>query len=92
MNPAHKIDMYCVYIIRSKINKTLYSGATSNFKERLLEHNTGRVFSTKTKRPFEPIYCEFYKDKRDAFHREKMLKYKGQGLRRLKERLFYSLS
>lgn len=69
MNPAHKIDMYCVYIIKSKIDKTLYIGATPNFNKRLPEHNAGLVFSTKVERPFEPIYCEFYKDKRDAFHR-----------------------
>ncbi len=83
--------MYSVYILKSLKDKRLYIGATSNLKQRITEHSQGKVFATQYRLPIELVYCEAYKDRRDAFKREKMLKYNGQGLRRLKERLKYSL-
>ena len=83
--------MYSLYILRSKKDYNIYIGVSSNLKKRIEEHNSGKSFATSFRLPFELIYCEIYKDKRDAFNREKMLKYYGQGLRRLKERLKYSL-
>ena len=90
-NPAHK-PMYSVYILKSGKDNNLYVGATSNLQQRLSDHTQGKVFATKSRLPVKLVYCEIYGDRRDAFKREKMLKYNGQGLRRLKERLFYSLS
>lgn len=84
--------MFILYMLKSKKDDSLYIGVTSNLKRRLNEHNTGKSFATKFKIPFELVYCEVYKDKLDAFNREKMLKYHGQGLRRLKSRLTGSLS
>lgn len=84
--------MCVVYLLRSKRDRAIYIGSTGNLQKRLEEHSAGKVFATKSRLPLELIYCENYKDRRDAFRREKMLKYHGQGLRRLKERLTFSLS
>ncbi|MDA1337576.1 MAG: GIY-YIG nuclease family protein [bacterium] len=84
--------MYSVYILKSTKDNNLYIGATGNLQKRLSDHNEGQVFATKSRLPLKLVYCEVYQDKRDAFKREKMLKHNGQGLRRLKERLAYSLS
>lgn len=43
--------------------------------------------ATKFSIPYELIYYEAYKSEKDARLREKMLKFYGQGIRRLKERL-----
>jgi len=69
----------------------MYIGCTGDLQARLLQHNTGKVTSTKADVPFELIYCEVYKSKTDAFDREKKLKHFGQGIRRLKERLVNSM-
>ena len=84
--------MFILYILKSKKDNDIYIGVTPNLRKRLHEHNSGKAFATKFRLPFKLIYCEVYKDKHDAFNREKMLKYHGQGLRRLKERLTNSLS
>ena len=83
--------MYSVYILKSAKDSNLYIGATGDLQQRLSDHNQGKVFATKSRLPLKLIYCEVYRDKRDAFKREKMLKHNGQGLRRLKERLIHSL-
>ncbi len=74
--------MYFIYLIRNKKTKQLYVGYTCNLKRRLEEH--------KDKNP-ELIYCEIYKNKRDAILRERKLKQRGQGVRWLKQRIKYSL-
>jgi len=66
--------MYYVYILQSKRDNNLYIGCTNNLKERILLHNTGKVFSTKNRTPLQLIYYEAFIDKKDAFKREKWLK------------------
>ena len=66
--------MHSVYILRSKKDKTLYVGYSSNIKERLIEHQKGRVLSTRNKRPIEMIYCESYQNRKDAMQRELFFK------------------
>jgi len=56
-----------------------------------MEHNLGKSLSTKSKIPFVLIYYEAFRNKKDAFKRERTLKYFGQGIRRLKERLSDSI-
>lgn len=74
---------YCVYVLRSLKDKNLYIGFTSNLHQRLTAHIKGYVFSTSFRRPFELIYCEFYKNKADALNREKYFK-TSKGKRALK--------
>lgn len=66
--------MYYVYILQSKKDKKLYVGRTKDLRKRIKMHNSGLVFSTRFRRPFELIYCEAYKNQKDAFEREKFLK------------------
>ncbi|MCX6355760.1 MAG: GIY-YIG nuclease family protein [Candidatus Aureabacteria bacterium] len=66
--------MYYVYILQSERDNNLYIGYTNNLKERILLHNTGKVFSTKNRTPLQLIYYEAFMDKKDASEREKWLK------------------
>lgn len=66
--------MYYVYVLRSLKDEKLYSGYTSNLKQRLEYHNSGKVESTKWRKPFELIYFEGYNHQQDATAREKFFK------------------
>lgn len=83
--------MFYNYILRSKKDGNLYIGSTNNLKRRLTEHNTGKVFSTKHRRPFELLYYESYKSEKDARKREANLKLRSRAFTQLKKRLKYSL-
>ena len=83
--------MYYVYVMRSKRDKKFYTGFTGDLQNRLREHNTGRVPSTKERGPFELIYYEACLNEQDALAREKYLK-SGMGKRYLKNRLRRFLS
>ncbi len=78
--------MYYTYVMRSLIDKRLYTGATGNLRRRFQEHNDGENFSTKNRRPFELIYYEACLSEADAYAREKYLK-SGIGKRYVKNRL-----
>ena len=84
--------MFYVYLIKSKKYNYRYTGCTGNIVKRLDEHNKNINTSTKNKGPFELIYFEGYKNKKDAFHREHNLKLRAQALTGLKRRLRNSLS
>ncbi len=83
--------MYYVYVLKSKKNNNLYTGFTSNLRERLNQHNNNLSTYTKGRGPFELIYYEACLDRFDAIAREKYLK-SGMGKRYLKNRLKRSLS
>jgi len=63
-----------VYILYSKKDHGSYVGCTNNFKKRLKDHNSGKVFSTKNRRPLVSIHIEEYTSKAEAFNRERFLK------------------
>ena len=65
---------YFVYILKSKKDGSLYTGYTSNLRERLDRHNNGKVFSTKHKIPFEIAYFETHATLKEALARERYLK------------------
>jgi putative endonuclease len=77
---------YYVYVLRSKFDGKLYTGFTSDLESRLIEHNSGKVTSTKKRIPFEIIYFEYCLNIDDAIHREKYLK-TTYGKRYIKNRL-----
>lgn len=77
---------FYVYILQSQKDKNFYTGVTSDLKRRFKEHNSGRNFSTKSRRPFKLIYYEAYLLKKDAEAREKYLK-TSMGKRVLKKQL-----
>jgi putative endonuclease len=66
--------MYYVYVLRSQLDGKLYIGYTTNLRNRIQEHNSGEVTSTKPRRPLELIFYEGYKSLEDAKRRERYLK------------------
>ncbi len=65
---------YCVYVLRSRKDDRLYVGYTADLSRRFKDHNEGRNVSTAPRRPFELIFCEFYRFQADAERREKYFK------------------
>ena len=83
--------MHFVYLIKSLKNGTVYIGNTDDVAKRLREHNSGKNFSTKNSAPYQVIYYEAYKDKKDATVREYKLKHHGSSMGHLKKRVTNSL-
>ena len=65
---------YYTYVLLSQKDNKFYTGYTSDLKRRFEEHNSGRVKSTKDRRPLILIYYEACLNQQDATHREKYLK------------------
>jgi putative endonuclease len=84
------MEGFYVYILRSKVDSKFYTGYTSDILRRLDEHNSGKVFSTKKRTPFNLVYYEFCLNKDDAIHREKYLK-TAYGKRFIKNRIKHYL-
>ena len=80
------MKFYYTYVLHSLKDDNLYTGYTSNLKERLKQHNEGEVRSTQYRRPLELVYFEACRTKSDALHREKYLK-TAYGKRYLKNRM-----
>jgi putative endonuclease len=78
--------MCYTYVLESAKDQNLYIGWTNDLKKRFEKHNLGKVFSTKTRRPFKLIYYEACLSKEAAIKREKYFK-TGFGRRFLKNRL-----
>jgi putative endonuclease len=68
------IKFYYIYVLLSKKDNRFYTGFTDNIRRRITEHNSGKVESTKNRRPFDLVYFEGCRNKNDALHREKYLK------------------
>ncbi len=83
--------MYYMYVLKSLKDNNIYLGSTNDLRRRLSEHNTGKVPSTKARRPFELRYYEAYSTEREARHRESSLKKDGRALAQLKRRISDSL-
>jgi putative endonuclease len=66
--------MFTVYILRSQKDHKRYIGFTDNLERRIAEHNSGRVASTKNRRPLMLIYSEIFVSKEEAMKREKFFK------------------
>ena len=75
---------YKVYAIMSLNDGRIYVGMSQNPKQRIREHNSGRVFSTKGYRPWKLIHIENCGcDRKVDRQREKYLK-SGVGKKFLK--------
>ena len=83
--------MYYVYLLKSEKNKDFYMGFTNNLERRVKEHNNGFVVSTRSRKPFDLIYCEGYKSEKDARKREQNLKLRSKAFAQLKKRIQDSL-
>ena len=79
--------MNYMYILKSKKDSQLYLGSTIDLKKRFKEHNDGKVFSTKSRRPLELVYYEAYKSEGDARKREASLKLRSRAFAQLRKRI-----
>ena len=83
--------MFYIYILKSKKDNNCYIGSTNDLERRIAEHNSGLVFSTKSRLPFELVYYEAYRLESDARSREKSLKLRSNAFAQLKKRIKGSL-
>jgi len=91
MNPVRDSLQYYTYVLQSKKDGHLYTGATDDLRKRFSEHNAGESLWTRGRGLFALIYYEVCKNRGDAFAREKYLK-TGRGKLFLKKRLKRFLS
>ena len=78
---------YYVYVIENDQDQSWYIGFTSNFENRIKEHNAGKSpYTSKKQGKWKIIYTECYLSKKDALGREEFLK-SGSGRRFLKNQL-----
>ncbi|KXK41860.1 MAG: protein containing GIY-YIG catalytic domain-containing protein, partial [Chlorobi bacterium OLB5] len=59
-------NMYFAYILKSLKDNKYYYGSTGDIKNRLKQHNYGKVKSTKHRMPFILHYSEQFENKSDA--------------------------
>jgi putative endonuclease len=78
--------MYYVYVLLSLKDRDFYVGKASDLDDRLHQHESGYVESTKDRRPLKFLYAEMTASEADAGHREIYLK-TAWGKRYLKARL-----
>ena len=62
-----------VYLVKC-IDDTIYTGFTSNLKQRILTHQQGKVKHTSEHLPIELLTCIAFTDKNKAYDFEKYLK------------------
>ncbi len=75
-----------VYVLIGLQDFQFYVGHTTNLEKRVNDHNSGKVNSTKFRRPLQLVYFEGSFNLHDALHREKYLK-TTYGKRYLRNRL-----
>ncbi len=72
--PLRKQEMPFAYILRSLKDGRYYYGSTSDLEQRLLAHNSGKVKSTKSRRPLVLHYREELTTTSEARQRERFFK------------------
>ena len=83
--------MFYTYILKSKKDQQLYFGSTNDLKRRFGEHNSAKVYFTKSRTPFDLVYYEAYRSEKGARRREQNLKLHANALAQLKRRIAASL-
>ena len=76
--------MYFVYVLSSEICDRLYIGSSADPDERLRSHNSGKVKSSRSYKPWKRVLLEQIETKSSALKREKYLK-SGWGRKTLKK-------
>ena len=72
-NSVSKVFFY-TYVLVSLKDLRFYIGYTNDLRRRLEEHNSGKSFATKPRRPLQLLYYEACPNKDDAENREVYLK------------------
>ncbi|MFH0951729.1 MAG: GIY-YIG nuclease family protein [Patescibacteria group bacterium] len=76
--------MYYLYFLKSIATGRYYVGITNDTNERLAQHNSGMVRSTKRYAPYRLVRVERYATKKEARQKEISLKKSGHIDRYLK--------
>ena len=84
--------MWYLYILKSLLFGKKYIDITGNISNRLAKHNSGSVRSTKAYKPWEMVYKEKFKTRKEARIRELELKKSGNKRKRLFEMINEALS
>ena len=78
--------MHYVYVLRSLKDGNLYTGYTTDLRQRVANHTAGKAPFTRNRRPLQLIYHEAYLLQNDAKARELFLK-SGYGKRFIRKQL-----
>ena len=78
--------MYYTYLLRSKLDSSLYVGFTVDLKKRIERHNRGKEQYTKKKAPWELIFYAAFLTRKEAVNFEKYLK-SGSGREFIRKRI-----
>jgi putative endonuclease len=78
--------MWTVYILKCS-DATYYVGCTNDIEDRMKRHNSGQVYYTSSRLPFQLVYKSIFFDKYKAYDFEKYLK-SGSGRAFAKKRLY----
>ena len=70
----------------------MYTGYSTDLKQRIAEHNQGKSPYTSRLMPWKLVYYEAYLSKEDAQHREKSLKLRSNASLQLKKRILKSIN
>ncbi len=87
---GHNSVVYYMYVLRSQQTGRLYIGYTTNLKQRLHQHLTGDVHTSRRMGKISLIFYEAFLQKEDAKRRERYFK-TTKGKRSLKIMLKDSL-
>ncbi len=68
------MKFFYVYVLFNKNKNFIYIGYSENLKQRIQEHNEGKVRSTRAYIPLRLIFYEAYPTRSDVKRREKYLK------------------
>ncbi len=77
--PFFVIPMFSVYILKSQITGKYYCGQTSDLKDRMLRHNSGRNKYTRHGAPWNLIYYQEFSSRSEAVQLERQIKKRGIG-------------
>jgi putative endonuclease len=66
--------MFYTYVLRSLKDGGFYIGHTENVENRLAQHNTGQVSSTKSRALFEAVHIKEFASRSEARWQEKKWK------------------
>jgi len=68
------MKFFYLYVLKSKNRDFIYVGQTTDLKRRFGEHNNREELSTKHYAPFNLIFYEAYRNRKDCLRREEYLK------------------
>jgi len=80
--------MYYVYVLKSESKNWVYIGSCDDLRERVWQHNNGKVKSTKARKPYNLMYYEAYNTRSAARKREFGLKNNSSEKEELFRRIF----